>query len=187
LALPALTVRIGLAVSPVVAACVTVAAWQTPGMNVSETIPGDDYFQSFVELFDRYRRHYGQEADQDRSRAWLTDATTTGPMRAFLARVDGVAAGICLIAICPASLALGEFWMVRDVYVDPRLRRTGVARALLDNVRASAQQRGALRMTLQTEDDNVAALRLYQQYGFTPVTGLRQLALALGPTGHATE
>ena len=42
-------------------------------------------------------------------------------------------------------------------------------------------------MTLQTEDDNVAALRLYEKYGFTPVTGLRQLALALGPTGHATE
>ena len=77
--------------------------------------------------------------------------------------------------------------MVRDVFVDPRWRRTGVARALLDEVRASAQQRGALRMTLQTEDDNVAALRLYEKYGFTPVTGLRQLALALGPTGHATE
>lgn len=77
-------------------------------MNVRETVPGDDGFQSFVELFDRYRAHYGQAAHRDRSRAWLTDATTTGPMRAFLARVEGVAAGICLIAICPASLSLGS-------------------------------------------------------------------------------
>jgi GNAT superfamily N-acetyltransferase len=156
-------------------------------MNVSETVPGDGDFQSFVELFDRYRAHYGQAADQERSQAWLADATTTGPMRAFLARVDGVAAGICLIAICPASLALGEFWMVRDLFVDPRWRRTGVATALLDGVRAAAQQRGALRLTLQTESDNATALRLYERYGFGPVTGLRHLMLALAPTGDATE
>ena len=148
-------------------------------MDVREIVPGDDGFQSFVELFERYRAHYGQAADQDRSRAWLADATTTGPMRAFLARVDGEAAGICLIAICPASLALGEFWMVRDIYVDPRWRRTGVARALLDAVRGAAQRSGALRLTLQTEDDNVAALRLYERYGFGSVTGLRHLILDL--------
>ena len=150
-------------------------------MNVSETVPGDEGFPLFVELFDRYRAHYGQPVDRDRSRTWLTDATTTGPMRAFLARVDGAAAGICLIAICPASLALGEFWMVRDIFVDPRWRRTGVARGLLDAVRTAAGQRGALRLTLQTEDDNAAALRLYERYGFEPVTGLRHLTLGLEP------
>ena len=100
----------------------------------------------FVELFDRYRANYGQAADRERTLAWLIDGTTKGPMRAFLARVDGTAAGVCLVAICPASLSLGEFWMVRDVFVDPRWRRTGVARALLDAVRAAAQQRGAQRL-----------------------------------------
>ena len=154
-------------------------------VNVRETVPGDDGFQSFVELFDGYRVHYGQAADPGRSAAWLIDATTTGPMRAFLARVDGDAAGVCLIAVCPASLTLGEFWMVRDIYVDPRWRRTGVARALLDAVRGAAQQSGALRLTLQTEDDNVPALRLYEQYGFGPVTGLRHLTMALPPSGVA--
>jgi GNAT superfamily N-acetyltransferase len=156
-------------------------------MDVREIAPGDDAFEWYVDLFDRYRAEYGQAADPDRSRAWLTDAMTTGPMRGFLASVDGVAAGICLIAICPASLTLGEFWMVRDIYVDPQRRRTGVARALLDAVRAAAQRRGALRLTLQTEDDNVDALRLYERYGFAPVTGLRHLMLPLARTGHTTE
>lgn len=150
--------------------------------SVTETSPGDAGFQSFVELFDQYRAHFGQPPDLDKSQAWLADATTKGPMCAFLARVDGVAAGICVIAICPASLTLGEFWMIRDIYVDPRWRRTGVARALLDAVRAAALQRGALRLTLQTEDDNAAALRLYEQYGFGPVPGLRHLMLPLVPT-----
>ena len=156
-------------------------------MSVSATVPGDLDFQSFAELFDRYRAHYGQAVDRDRSHAWLTEATTAGPMRAFLARVDGVAVGICLIAICPASLTLGEFWMVRDVFVDPDQRRTGVARALLDAVRAAAEQRGALRLTVQTEDDNAAALRFYERYGFGPVTGLRHLTLSLAPTSQTAE
>jgi GNAT superfamily N-acetyltransferase len=156
-------------------------------MNVSEMVPGDDGFESFVELFGQYRVHYGQPMDRDRSRAWLTDATTTGPMRAFLARVDEVAVGICLIAICPASLTLGEFWMVRDMFVDPRWRGTGVARGLLDAVSAAARERGALRLTLQTEDDNEAALRLYERYGFGPVTGLRHLTLGLAPADRATR
>ena len=156
-------------------------------MDVTETGPGDEHFQSFVELFDRYRAHYGQATDPDRSRAWLTAATTLGPMRAFLAHVDGVAAGICLIAICPASLTLGEFWMVRDVFVDPGRRRTGVARALLDTVRAAAEQRGALRLTVQTEDDNAGALRFYELYGFVSVTGLRHLTLSLAPTSQTGE
>jgi GNAT superfamily N-acetyltransferase len=85
----------------------------------------------------------------------------------------------CLVATCPASLTLGEFWMVRDLFVNPRRRRTGVAGALLDAVRAAAERRGALRLTLQTEEDNAAALRLYEQYGFVPVSGMRYLALAL--------
>jgi len=152
-------------------------------VNVRETSPDDDGFESYVELFDRYRVHYGQAAEPGRSRAWLTNAMSTGLMRGFLARVDGGAGGICLIAICPASLTLGEFWMVRDIYVDPRWRRTGVARALLDAVRAAAQRRGALRLTLQTEDDNIAALRLYEGYGFGPVTGLRHLMLPLAADG----
>jgi GNAT superfamily N-acetyltransferase len=143
---------------------------------ISETTAADD---DFVALFDRYRVHYGQPADPDSSRDWLAAATTTRPMRAFLARVGGAAAGICLVAVCPASLTLGEFWMIRDLYVEPRWRRTGVARGLLDAVRTAAQHRGALRLSLQTEEDNADALRLYERYGFGPVTGLRHLVLNL--------
>jgi GNAT superfamily N-acetyltransferase len=143
---------------------------------ITEAAASDD---DLVALFDRYRVHYGQAADPDRSRDWLAAATTTGPMRAFLARVDGTAAGLCLVVACPASLTLGEFWMVRDLYVEPRWRRAGVARGLLDAVSAAALERGALRLSLQTEEDNADALRLYERYGFGPVTGLRHLTLDL--------
>ena len=155
-------------------------------IDVSETAPGDETFASFVDLFDRYRVHYGQPADHARTEAWLTEATTTGPMRAFLASIGGTASGICLVAIIPASLSLGELWMIRDLYVDPEWRRMGVARALVDHVHAAAERRGVLRLTLQTEDDNAAALRLYEQLGFEPASGLRHLTLRLRPDDQAT-
>jgi GNAT superfamily N-acetyltransferase len=147
--------------------------------SVIGTEPADDSFAAFVDLFDRYRVHYGQPADRSRSETWLIEATRSGPMRAFLARVGDAPAGICLIAIVPASLRLGELWMIRDLYVVPEQRGTGVARALLDAVRAAAEQRGALRLSVQTEDDNAAALRLYERYGFRPIEGLRHLSLEL--------
>gem|GEM_PF-5030153 len=74
----------------------------------------------------------------------------------------------------------------RRVVVGRRWRRTGVA-GVLDAVRGAAEQCAALRLTLQTEDKNVAALRLYDRYGFRPVTGMRHLMLGLARTGHATD
>jgi GNAT superfamily N-acetyltransferase len=100
-------------------------------------------------------------------------------MRAFLATVDHAPAGNCLVAVCPASLALAEFWMVRDLFVPAARRRTGVARHLLDAVRVEALRSGALRLTLQTEPENAAALSLYERVGFRPVTGVRHLTLDL--------
>ena len=150
------------------------------GSRVRQVRAGDHAFAAVVELFDRYRVHYGQPADRGASATWLAEATTTGPMGAYLATVDHAPAGICLVAVLPASLALGELWMVRDLYVDPQWRGTGVARAMLDAVRAAAEERGALRLTLHTEDDNEAALRLYERYGFRPTNGLRHLSLAIG-------
>jgi GNAT superfamily N-acetyltransferase len=148
-------------------------------LRIEETAPGDESFESFVDLFEQYRVHYGQPADRVGSEAWLVEATTRGPMCAFLARVDAAAVGICLIAIVPASLRLAEFWMVRDVFVAPPWRRKGIAIALLDAVRDAATERGAVRLTLQTEDDNAAALRLYERYGFRAVAGVRHLTLPL--------
>jgi ribosomal protein S18 acetylase RimI-like enzyme len=59
----------------------------------------------------------------------------------------------------------------------PGQRRRGVGRALASAVRAAAA--GATRLSVQTEADNTAALRLYQTSGFVPVTGLQILTLDL--------
>jgi ribosomal protein S18 acetylase RimI-like enzyme len=74
---------------------------------------------------------------------------------------------------------LGIAWSIRDLYVDPRRRRTGIARQLLQHVVTNAREAGALRLSLQTETDNASAQALYAAFGFQPVDGLELLNLAL--------
>ncbi len=79
----------------------------------------------------------------------------------------------------PASLVMGRFWQLRDLYVLPESRRGGVAGALLSAVRGAAVAAGATRLSLVTESDNLPALSLYRQRGFTSVEGLVSLDLDL--------
>ena len=74
---------------------------------------------------------------------------------------------------------LGTVWSIRDLYVAPRHRRAGVAKALLERVLRDARAAGALRVSLQTETDNAAALKLYTDIGFQRVTGLELLNLIM--------
>jgi GNAT superfamily N-acetyltransferase len=79
----------------------------------------------------------------------------------------------------PASQALGCFWAIRDLYVDPPHRRQGAALSLLDAISADARADGALRLALQTDDGDTPARRLYERYGFTRVESVVQLTLDL--------
>ena len=52
--------------------------------------------------------------------------------------------------------------------VDPRFRRRGVGRALLEQFAREARQRGARRLLLEMRRGNSAEL-LYRNFGFTPI------------------
>ena len=52
---------------------------------------------------------------------------------------------------------------------------------LLASVRAAALDAGALRLVLQTEDDNDPAIQLYEDSGYTVVKGYCSLVLPLAP------
>ena len=87
---------------------------------------------------------------------------------------------MALVASTPASLRLGHFWQLRDLYVADRHRRQGVGRALLTRVLDAAAAEGALRVSLTTEADNMGALTLYRQLGFEPVDGYTSMSLKTG-------
>jgi ribosomal protein S18 acetylase RimI-like enzyme len=137
--------------------------------------------EQLAELFDLYRGHYGEAADPSRTASWLEGNIGSGRLEAFVADGNGLFVGFAVTMSVPASLRLGRFWQIRDLFVLPSHRRLGVGRMLLDVVREAAIRAGALRLVLQTEADNDPALRLYAESGYSIVEGYCSLALPLTP------
>lgn len=80
----------------------------------------------------------------------------------------------------PAATILGFiiFWLVHDeihilnVATDPERRRQGIARALLKECVERGRAHGARLATLEVRRSNVAAIKLYETFGFRSV-GIR--------------
>jgi GNAT superfamily N-acetyltransferase len=137
--------------------------------------------EALAEIFDQYRAHYGQDSDATRSARWLDGHLSTNRLRVFVAEVNGRFVGFAITMELPGSLRLAHYWQIRDLFVLPTNRRLGVGRALLASVRAAAIASGALRLVVQTENDNDPALRLYADSGYALIKGYRSLMLPLGP------
>ncbi|MFD4206972.1 GNAT family N-acetyltransferase [Micromonospora tulbaghiae] len=139
-------------------------------------------FDQVAALFDDYRAHYGQPSTPEITRSWLHDQIAQHRISVAAAtRADRVR-GFITVTVTPASLRLGTSWSIRDLYVAPHHRRSGIAYALLQHVIRNARAAGAHRVSLQTETDNIPALTLYTAIGFQPVTGLELLNLTFDPT-----
>ncbi|MEA2194810.1 MAG: hypothetical protein QOG42_1244 [Solirubrobacteraceae bacterium] len=62
--------------------------------------------------------------------------------------------------------AAPDAW-IEDVYVAPGARRAGMGDALVTRAIARAAERGARRVELDCNEDNAAALALYERHGFS--------------------
>ena len=144
------------------------------------TAPTRKDVEALAEVFDQYRAHYGEPSDAASSTRWLEQCLNSARLRAFVAEDDGKLVGFATAIEVPASLRLAHFWQIRDLFVLPAHRGLGVGHALLASVRAAAVESGAVRVTVQTESENDAALRLYADCGYVLINGYRHLTLPLG-------
>ncbi len=136
-------------------------------------------------LFNQYRHHYGESDGDARTLGWLTEMVQSNMLTVYTAsmasQADAPPIGLATGHATPASLVMGRFWQLRDLYVLPESRRRGAAAALVGAVREAALAAGATRLSLVTEQENRAALDLYRRLGFRPVEGLASLSLDLAP------
>jgi GNAT superfamily N-acetyltransferase len=133
---------------------------------------GHPLFREAAALFDEYRQHYGANPAPEAAARWMRELMGQGAMRIYVAGPGDRVLGLCSVAVAPASLTLRTSWAVRDLYVAPAARRTGVARSLLAHLADAARAEGAHRLSLQTETGNRQALDLYAKAGFEPVEGV---------------
>ena len=78
----------------------------------------------------------------------------------------GEAVGILNGFVGYSTFAAQPLINIHDVSVNSAARRMGVARQMLDAVKTKAIELGCCKITLEVRDDNPAAQKLYQSYGF---------------------
>ena len=111
----------------------------------------------FAELTVRYFHRETSEEETDLS---LAEYPSTGLALFLVLRADGAPAG------CIGMHGTGE---LTRMYVAPRFRRGGGARALLSAAEAWAREQGLSRLFLDTRTDLVEARAFYASCGFVEI------------------
>lgn len=102
------------------------------------------------------------------SKLWLelnSDEPLEKLMRRYPARYGAIKIGEQMVAVGRIA-TLGNWSIVTRLFVNPSFRGKGVAKILMNNLLAAASKDGATKVALQVDDENGAALALYQSMGF---------------------
>lgn len=103
----------------------------------------------------------------------LARAVERGNMEVFVARSEGRAVGVAVLAFRINIPASGFFASIEDLYVRPEARRQGVGTALIEAVGERCRARSVSYLEVQTDDEAVA---FYEAAGFEPEEGVRVLS-----------
>jgi ribosomal protein S18 acetylase RimI-like enzyme len=140
-----------------------------------------DDLDALATLFNAYRVFYRQRSDPEAARAFLRERLQRGESVVFIARDGGHRDALGFTQLYPmfSSVSASRIWVLNDLFVAPAARKRGVARALMDRAREFATETGALRLILETTEDNRAAQALYESLGYVRESGERHYSLEL--------
>lgn len=136
-------------------------------MDFGIRLAQDSDLEGLASLFDAYRSFYRQPSQLAAAKAFLRERFALQDSVLLLAvSAQGPAIGFSQLFGSFSSVAMRRIFILNDLYVVPEGRRSGVARALLHAAQEHALGVGAVRLTLKTAVDNIAAQRLYESMGY---------------------
>ena len=138
--------------------------------NVRRATASDRDVALIAPMFDLYRQFYGKPADPKLAETFVRDRLNAKESVIFIAVVpEGDAEGaLGFVQLYPSFSSVSAFrlWVLNDLFVSSRARRSGVGRALMEAARRHAIETGAKRLTLETVAENEAAWSLYEELGY---------------------
>lgn len=129
----------------------------------------DDDASSVVDVLDSYARDPvgGGTALSTEVRKRLVGELRNHPLAlVLLAFGAGTAVGLAICFFGLSTFRAQPLLNIHDLAVLPGYRGRGVGRALLTAAERHAVDRGCCKLTLEVQDDNRPARRLYQRFGF---------------------
>ncbi|MFU8927729.1 GNAT family N-acetyltransferase [Acinetobacter puyangensis] len=117
-------------------------------------------------LFDEYRQFYGSSSNLEQTQQFLYKRFKNKQSVIFISLKDDIITGFIVLYLSFSTAECAEYYILDDTYVTPSYRRQGSAHQLIDTAILYARQQKALRISLQTSGDNLAAKILYEKLGF---------------------
>jgi ribosomal protein S18 acetylase RimI-like enzyme len=118
-------------------------------------------------LMARFRDHLGREEPTDGEiRASAERILVDDRAQFLLATGDSEPLGVCQLRYRWSVWTTADDCWLEDLFVVPEGRRLGLGRALVNAALVAARERGCVRIELDVDEDNEAALALYRSCGF---------------------
>ncbi len=115
-------------------------------------------------LFEGYCRFYKVEPSVEKSATvwrWLMDLTH--PLSGLGIRARGRLIGIAHLRAVPRTLSAADGGFLDDLFVEPTMRGSGAAEAMMKGIAAYARERQWANVRWWTADDNYRARNLYDR------------------------
>lgn len=116
-------------------------------------------------LFNAYRLFYGQPIQKSEAFEFLSNRIKKNESVIFLAYINEVAVGFTQLYPTFSSVSLKPTLILNDLYVDATYRKTGVAKALLNQAKKHCKINSFKGLALETAMDNPAQ-HLYEKLGW---------------------
>ena len=126
--------------------------------------------ESVAALMAGFRDHMGKDQPGDEEIRATVDVLLEDPATEFLLAApagEDTAAGVCQLRYRLAIWTGADDCWLEDLFVDGRVRRAGLGRALVAAAFERARARGCRRIDLDVDEDNTRALALYREMGFS--------------------
>ncbi|NNL65943.1 MAG: GNAT family N-acetyltransferase [Myxococcales bacterium] len=130
--------------------------------------------QDLVRLIGGFRDHLGAASPTDAQLQAQVPRALADPAIEFAIAWQGeVPVGFCQLRFATSVWVAGNEAHLEDLFTVPAARRQSVGRRLVRHAVARARERGALRLTLNTNEGNREAQALYRAEGLAPTTHAR--------------
>jgi ribosomal protein S18 acetylase RimI-like enzyme len=136
-------------------------------------------------LFDAYRRFYGKSADVALAERFLRQRLANGDSIVLVAESQSAGGDpIGFVQLYPtfSSLRCERAWILNDLFVAERARRSGIAEGLMNAATDAARRAGVSSISLSTGHQNLAAQALYTKLGYALDDEFRTYSLSVSPS-----